>query len=54
VWRGAFAETVELVRDGGADRMVYHAPPDVVLEPGTTLPPRLYDESLILEALDRC
>lgn len=53
VRRGVFAETVELVRDGGAERMVYHAPPDVVLEPGTTLGPRLYDERMILEALDR-
>jgi len=33
--------------------MVYHAPADVVLEPGTTLPPQLYDEALILDALDR-
>jgi aminocarboxymuconate-semialdehyde decarboxylase len=32
---------------------VYHAPPDVVLEPGTTLPADLYDERLIIEALDR-
>jgi aminocarboxymuconate-semialdehyde decarboxylase len=53
VRRGAFAETVELAADGGGERMVYHAPPDVVLEPGTTLPPRLYDEGLILDALDR-
>lgn len=53
VRRGTFVETVELQRDGGTDRMVYHAPPDVVLEPGTTLPPHLYDEGLILEALDR-
>ena len=53
VRRGMFADTVELERGGGADRMVYHAPPDVVLEPGTTLPPHLYDEKLILEALDR-
>src|SRR5215469_5840509 len=53
VRRGSFAETVELHRDGGTDRMVYHAPPGVVLEPGTTLPPHLYDERLILEALDR-
>jgi aminocarboxymuconate-semialdehyde decarboxylase len=53
VRRGTFADTVELRRDGGADRMVYHAPADVVLEPGTTLPPQLYDEALILDALDR-
>jgi hypothetical protein len=53
VRRGEFADTVELVRDRGADRMTYHAPPDVVLEPGTTLLPHLYDEGLILEALDR-
>ena len=53
VRRGAFAKTVELIRDGGVERMVYHAPPDVVLEPGTTLPPHLYDEALILDALDR-
>ncbi len=53
VRRGTFADTVELARDGGADRMVYHAPPDAVLEPGTTLPPHLYDERLILDALNR-
>lgn len=53
VRRGTFAETVELVREGGTDRMVYHAPADVVLEPGTTLPAHLYDERLIVEALDR-
>ena len=53
VRRNTFADTVELRRDGGADRMVYHAPADVVLEPGTTLPPQLYDEALILDALDR-
>jgi aminocarboxymuconate-semialdehyde decarboxylase len=53
VRRGLFAETVELRRDGGTDRMVYHAPPDVVLEPGTTLPPHLHDEGLILDALER-
>jgi aminocarboxymuconate-semialdehyde decarboxylase len=53
VRRGAFAGTVELVRDGAVERMVYHAPSDVVLEPGTTLPADLYDERLIIEALDR-
>lgn len=53
VRRGVFADTVELQRDGAVDRMVYHAPPDVVLEPGTTLPPHLYDEGLILDALER-
>jgi len=53
VRRGVFAETVELVRDGGTERMVYHAPPDVVLEPGTTLGARLYDPGMILAALDR-
>ncbi len=52
VRRGDFADTVELRRDGDVDRMVYHAPPDVVLEPGTTLPRHLYDAALILEALD--
>jgi aminocarboxymuconate-semialdehyde decarboxylase len=53
VRRGAFAGTVELICAGGAERMAYHAPADVVLEPGTTLPPHLYDEGLILAALDR-
>jgi aminocarboxymuconate-semialdehyde decarboxylase len=33
--------------------MIYHAPADVVLEPGTTLPPALYDERQILDALAR-
>jgi len=53
VRRGTFADVVELRRDGDAERMVYHAPPDVVLEPGTTLPRHLYDEQMILGALDR-
>jgi aminocarboxymuconate-semialdehyde decarboxylase len=53
VRRGMFADAVHLERAGGVDRMVYHAPPDVVLEPGTTLPPALYDERLILDALAR-
>jgi aminocarboxymuconate-semialdehyde decarboxylase len=48
---GTFSDAVRLEHAGGVDRMVYHAPPDVVLEPGTTLPAGLHDERLILEAL---
>jgi len=53
VRRGAFAETVHIERGDGIERMIYHAPADVVLEPGTTLRPDLYDERQILAALDR-
>jgi aminocarboxymuconate-semialdehyde decarboxylase len=53
VRRGTYAEAVHVERAGGVERMIYHAPADVVLEPGTTLPPALYDERRILDALDR-
>ena len=53
VRRGTFVEAVHIERAGGVDRMIYHAPPDVVLEPGTTLRTDLYDEQQILDALTR-
>ena len=53
VRRGTFAETVQVDRSDGVERMVYHAPADVVLEPGTTLRVELYDERLIIEALNK-
>ncbi len=53
VRRGTFVEAVQIERAGGVDRMIYHAPPDVVLEPGTTLRADLYDEQQIIDALTR-
>jgi len=53
VRRGVFVAAVHTERSGGVERMVYHAPPDVVLEPGTALRPDLYDERLILEGVTR-
>jgi len=53
VRRDTFAEAVHIERADGVDHMIYHAPPDVVLEPGTTLRTDLYDERLILDALER-
>jgi len=53
VRRGTFADTVQTERRDGVERMIYHAPADVVLEPGTTLKVELYDERLIIEALNR-
>ena len=37
----------------GVDRLIFHAPPGVPIEPDTTLRPHMYDPSLILAALDR-
>jgi aminocarboxymuconate-semialdehyde decarboxylase len=53
VRRGVFTEAVHIERAGGTDHMLYHAPPDVVVEPDTALEPVEHDERLILEGLDR-
>jgi aminocarboxymuconate-semialdehyde decarboxylase len=46
--RGAFREAVEVE---GRDRLRYHAPPGVPVEPDTTLDPELSDDRLILDGL---
>jgi aminocarboxymuconate-semialdehyde decarboxylase len=53
VRRGAFRQSVEIERRGGAEHMVYHAPPGVVLEPGNEIDTRCSDVRLMLEGLDR-
>ncbi len=53
VRRGTFRQAVEIERRGGGERMVFHAPDDVVVEPDTEVDPRLSDVRLILEGLDR-
>lgn len=51
--RGEFREVVQMERTDGKERMVYHAPPHVVLEPGGFLQPDVFDDRLILAAMDR-
>jgi aminocarboxymuconate-semialdehyde decarboxylase len=51
VRRGAFREAVEVAPRGGRDRLVYHPPPGVPVEPDTTLGPELSDDRLILDGL---
>jgi aminocarboxymuconate-semialdehyde decarboxylase len=53
VRRGAFRESVEMERRNGVERMVYHAPPGVVLEPDNEIDRRCSDAALMLEGLDR-
>ncbi len=51
--RQSFAEAVEIVSSPGVDRLAFHAPRGVVVEPSTTLSPSQYDERLILQAMDQ-
>jgi aminocarboxymuconate-semialdehyde decarboxylase len=53
VRRETFRDWVELERRGGEERMVYHAPAGVVLEPGGPIEPECTDPRLMLEGLDR-
>jgi aminocarboxymuconate-semialdehyde decarboxylase len=53
VRRGTFREAVEIERRNGAERMVYHAPSGVVLEPDNEIDRRVSDPRLMLEGLDR-
>jgi aminocarboxymuconate-semialdehyde decarboxylase len=53
VRRGAFRDSVEIERRSGVERMVYHAPPGVVLEPDNEIDRRCSDSRLMLEGLDR-
>jgi len=50
---GVLAEAVELDSSTGVDRMVFHAPPGVAVEPDTTLRPHVHDPRLVLAAMDR-
>jgi aminocarboxymuconate-semialdehyde decarboxylase len=51
VRRGTFREAVEVSADG-RDRLHYHPPPGVPVEPDTALRAELSDDRLILEALN--
>ncbi len=53
VRRGTFSQVMEIQRRGGREFTVYHAPDTVVVEPDNEVDPRLSDERLILEGLDR-
>lgn len=50
--RGRFDEAVEIGSPGDVEGLVFHAPPGIVLEPGTRISPSQYDERLILRAMD--
>jgi aminocarboxymuconate-semialdehyde decarboxylase len=47
--RGDFADVLEIA---AADRLVFHAPAGVAVEPGLAIRPRAYDAGLIRTALD--
>jgi aminocarboxymuconate-semialdehyde decarboxylase len=51
--RRAFDEAVEIVSDSDGDRLVFHAPQGVVVEPGTRISASQYDERQILLAMDQ-
>jgi aminocarboxymuconate-semialdehyde decarboxylase len=57
VRRGDLRQVAEVVPhpegSAGVDRLVFHAPPGVPIEPDTTLRPHVYDPDLIRAALDR-
>jgi aminocarboxymuconate-semialdehyde decarboxylase len=50
--RREFDEAVEIVDSPEGERLAFHAPPGVIVEPNVTLRPRQYDERLILQAMD--
>ena len=51
--RREFDEAVEIVSSSGEERLEFHAPPGVVVEPNIRLKSSQYDERLILEAMDQ-
>jgi aminocarboxymuconate-semialdehyde decarboxylase len=53
VRRRDFSHVVEIDSATGADRLVFHAPPGVAVEPDSHLRPHVYDAGLILAAMDR-
>ena len=48
-----FREAVQIEPGDGRERVVYHAPPGVAVEPNTTFGADLYDDRRILAGLDR-
>jgi aminocarboxymuconate-semialdehyde decarboxylase len=53
VRRGTFRQAVQIERRSGRERMLHHAPEDVVVEPDTGVDPRLSEQRLVMEGLDR-
>jgi aminocarboxymuconate-semialdehyde decarboxylase len=51
--RGEFDEAVEVVGPAEDERLGFHAPPGVVVEPGIRLKQSQYDERQILQAMDQ-
>ena len=51
--RREFDEAVEVVVASDVERLVFHAPPSVVVEPGIRLKESQYDERQILAAMDQ-
>jgi aminocarboxymuconate-semialdehyde decarboxylase len=49
---GKLREVVEIKTVEGVDRLLFHAPPDVVIEPNITIRPSSYDTASILKAMD--
>src|SRR5690348_3215353 len=49
--RRDFDDVVEIVASSDGERLAFHAPPGVVVEPNIRLRPTQYDERLILEAM---
>jgi aminocarboxymuconate-semialdehyde decarboxylase len=51
--RREFDDAVEVVAAPDGERLVFHAPPSVVVEPNVRLKSSQYDEPLILQAMDQ-
>jgi aminocarboxymuconate-semialdehyde decarboxylase len=51
--RQSLRQIVDVERKADVDRLQFRAPPDVAIEPDTSIRPHLYDSSLILDALHR-
>ena len=50
---GQMSEAVEIDSITGADRLVFHPPPGIAVEPDAHLRPHAFDAQLILAAMDR-
>jgi aminocarboxymuconate-semialdehyde decarboxylase len=49
---GELRAAVEVETQRDRDALTFHAPPDIVVEPGTSVRPHQYDERMLLAALD--
>lgn len=50
---GELADVIEIDAADGSERLIFHAPPGVAIEPGMHIRPNIYDTDLILDAMDR-